>query len=124
MASKSPTITPAANSTTVPALSVWGGVNAVAAALKTNGTHFANRSGFKLGIWYFADVDDTDVWDNSSTIKPPKHLVAVAWQADQADTDKVGASITAAESGTTSATVTFDAENANSVGWLWTLSGQ
>jgi len=113
MAAKTPVTTTTTAGYVVPALGVYGGVNAVNAALITNGTHTANRLGLKMGIYYFSDVDDTDTWTSNIP-----NIVAVAWQADQANTDKVGASLTTAATGV----ITFDCENANSNGWLWVLS--
>ena len=114
MAAKTPVADNTTSGFTEPGKSVYGGVNAVAASLITNGTHHADRSGLKLRVFYFSDIDDTDTWTSNID-----NIVAVAWQADQADTDKVGASVTTALTGV----ITFDAENANSVGWLWVLSG-
>lgn len=95
-----------------PGKGVFGGVNAVDAALISNGTHFADRHGFQFSIFPFADIDDGDTWTSGI-----HGVIAVAWQADQADTDKVGATLTEAATGT----ITFDAENADSNGWLWVL---
>lgn len=102
---------------TVP--SVFGGVNAVDASLITQGTHHGNAGGFKLRIFHFADIDDADTWTSGIS-----GIIAVAWQPDEADTDKVGATLTTADSTTQplGGVITFDAENANSTGWLWVLS--
>lgn len=97
----------------VPPFNAFTGVNAVAAALITNGT-IQGHGGFKLEVYAFADIDDTDTWTSNI-----QNIAAVAWQADQADTDKVGASVTTQATGV----VTFDVENANSTGWLWVLRG-
>ena len=114
MAAKTPTMTRSTAGFTEPGKSLYTGVNAVDADLITNGTHVADRNGFKLDVFYFSDIDDADTWASGI-----KSIQAVAWQADQADTDKVAATLTAAATGT----ITFDAENANSNGWLWVLHG-
>lgn len=113
MAAKTPAASAATSGFVEPNHGLYGGVNAVDAALITNGTHQANRSGLRHRAFYFADIDNTDTWTSGLTT-----IVAVAWQPDQADTDLVGATLTTAATGV----VTFAATNANSNGWLhvWT----
>jgi hypothetical protein len=113
MPPKTPLATKSTAGYVVPELGIYGGVNPVATALTSVGQSHPNRSGLKMTTWYFTDIDDTDTWTSGIP-----GIVAVAWQANQADTDKVGASLTTAATGV----VTFDAENANSAGWLWVLS--
>lgn len=113
MPPKTPTLTSSTTGYTRPGHTVFTGVNPVTTALKSVGAD-AKQQGMALEVYYFADVDDTDTWASGI-----QNIRAVAWQADQADTDKVGATITAQATGT----ITFDAENANSTGWLWVLRG-
>jgi len=113
MAAKTPLTTTSTAGYVVPSQGIYGGVNAANAAMTTNGTHHASRQDLRLSIFYFTDIDDTDTWTSNIP-----GIVAVAWQANQADTDKVGATLTTAATGV----ITFDAQNANSAGWLWVLS--
>lgn len=122
MASQSPTTTRSTAGFVDPGSGLFGGINAVNAALVTNGTQLLNRNGLQLSVFYFADIDATgDVWDASSTTQPPRNVVAVAWQADTANADAVGVTLTIAGTGQTDPTIAFEAENANSNGWLWVL---
>lgn len=92
---------------------VFGGVNPISTALITVGALHASVDGMKFRRYYFADIDDTDTWTSNI-----QGIVAVAWQADQVDADIVAATLTTAATGV----ITFDAQNANSNGWLWVLS--
>jgi hypothetical protein len=114
-AAKTPVMDNTTSGFTVPNLpSVWGGVNAINADLISNGTHKSNANDLKFEIYYFSDIDDTDWWTSNIP-----NLFAVAWQADQVNADIVAATITTQATGV----VTFDAQNANSNGWLWVLRG-
>ena len=97
---------------------IWGGVNPVTTALATVGKLRGSRNGLKLSVFPFFgaanDIDDGDTWASGL-----RNVVACAWQANQANTDKVGVSLTDAATGT----FTFDVQNAGSVGWLWVLHG-
>ena len=112
MAPKTPVIDRTPAGFVVPGKGVYGGVNAINGALLTNGKHHADRNGFQLDIFHFADIDDTDTWTSNI-----EGIIAVAWQADQVDADIVVATLTTADTGV----ITFDAQNTDSVGWLWVL---
>ncbi len=117
MAAKTPVTDNTTSGHTVAGLSVYGGVNAINAALLSNGTHKANRNGLQLSIFHFADVDDDGAADTWTSNIP--NIAAVAWQADQADADQVAVTLTIALDGV----VTFQGPNTNNVGWLWVLHG-
>ena len=119
MAVKSPVTTTTTAGYVDPNRTVYGGVNAIAADLISNGTHYPGVAGMRFTRWYFSDMDDTDTWGPTSTPAPPPRPVAVAWQPDQADTDICAVTITTAGE---APVITIDCENANSKGWVWVLS--
>lgn len=103
-----------------PELGVMGGLVAATGLMSTNGTFIANRSDCKLSIFHFTGVSDADVWNASSSRRPPRNLVAVAWQGDDVDVDHASVTITAR--GPT-ASIRFDTDvvGATLDGYLWVL---
>jgi hypothetical protein len=119
MAAKTPVMTRSTAGHVEPGLGVYGGVCAVTDnILSDTAEHLANRNGLKLSIFYFGpsasanDIDNGDTW--TSNIQGIK---AVAWQGADAADDCCAATLTTAATGV----ITFQAENANSEGWLWVL---
>ncbi len=92
---------------------IHGGVNPVTTSLITVGTLHGSLNGLRHTVWPFFgadnDIDDADVWTSGI-----QGIVALAWQANQANTDLVTATLTTAATGA----ITFKATNAGSVGWL------
>ena len=86
MASVSPTLPPLAGLAGNPRTFVRGGAVASTDTLGTAGV-ILNFQGLTLSIYFFSAVSDTDTWDASSTIAPPKRALACAWQGDDVDDD-------------------------------------
>ncbi len=99
---------------------LYGGANAVNAAMITNGTSLLNRNYLQLSIYRFSALGDTDTWDSSSTLQPPKGSLAVAWQPDQANTGIAAATIITLGTRYTDASIQFERVTA-ATGWLWVL---
>lgn len=92
-------------------LGVFGGQIALTDVLSSAGSARSNRKNLRFAIHYFADIDDTDTWDDA-----PPGLVACAWQSDDVSADHVSAFVTG------DAQITFAAGAADNAGWVWTLS--
>lgn len=114
MAAKTPVTDPSATGYVDPHRGVVTGSVGVADSLLLNGSGVANAEGMKFQRFTFTDIDDGDTWASGIP-----QIRAVAWQPNLANTHKVGVVCTDVVTGT----VTFEAQNANSVGWLWVLSG-
>jgi hypothetical protein len=95
---------------------VYGGVNTSTADLLTGvNQHYDNVQGMRFSRWFFSDIDDTDSWTSNLP-----GVVAVAWQGADPDDDAVVPFLEEPVAGK----ITFQAENANSVGWLWVISAR
>ena len=117
-------ITPVTDKSTAgfvdPGNGLYGGVNAINASLSTEGTNFLNRNGLQLSIFHFVGVSDTNTWDGTSTIAPPRNIQAVAWQGDDDTDDRSGVTLTTTGAGQTDPVVTWS-QGSGGDGWLWVL---
>ena len=113
MAAKTPVTTKTTSGYVEPAAGIFGGVNPITTTLLLVGKSYAQRADLKEGIYFFSDIDDGDTWTSNIP-----GIVAVAWQADQADDDLIGATLTTAATGV----ITFQGETTNATGWLWVKS--
>lgn len=79
-------------------------------------THYANRNGLKMSIFFFSGITNAtgDTW--ASNIPG---IVAVAWQGADA-TDDAGVPFLETPA---SGTVRFEMQNGSAEGWLWVLHG-
>ena len=115
MAAKTPVLTRSTTGYTDPGRSFRAGAgNSGSDLTSVSGNHNAGREGTRLQIFYFDDIDATDTW-----VSGIKDIRAVAWQAQDAVSDAVGVALLTQSTGT----ISLQAENANSSGWLWVLSG-
>jgi hypothetical protein len=100
-----------------------GGLSA-ADVISTIANRKGGREGLKVGIWYFADIDDGDTWDGTSTdtngavLAPPKKPVACYWRGDDISGDQANAYVSTVSGPTGDATITFQTAAANKAGWL------
>ena len=120
MASVSPTLPPLAGLAGNPRTFVRGGAVASTDTLGTAGV-ILNFQGLTLSIYFFSAVSDTDTWDASSTIAPPKRALACAWQGDDVDDDLATAYVTSIGGIGSDGAIQFQTSGAGKTGWLWVL---
>ena len=118
MAQVSPTVPGTSALDVNPELGVIGGIVQAAGLMSVSGVQIPNRLDCKLGIFRFTSVSDADTWDSASARKPPRNLVAVAWQGNDVGADHAVPTITARGA---AASVRFDTAAGGRAGWLWVL---
>ena len=115
MATTSPTTTKSTTGYVDPNHGVFGGALATGTVLSTGGTYIPNRNGLKMSIFFFSSMSEGDTWTSGLN-----GVVATAWQANDADLDRVGSRLVTQGTGQTDAVIRFDV-GGGGAGWLWVL---